>query len=116
MREANGWIDYRADRLWPPPVPARLRVRYRPCGPVSPAQPGSLEHFLAERYLLYAYKNGGLYRGQVHHAPYPLQIAEAAGLEESLLEAAGIRRPDSAPLAHYASELSVRIFPLRRIS
>lgn len=116
MREENGWIDYRADRLWPPPVPSNLRVRYRPSGPVSPAHPGSLEHFLAERYLLYACKNGRLYRGQVHHAPYPLQTAESSGLDESLLRAAGIHRPDSVPLAHYASEVRVRIFPLRRVS
>jgi uncharacterized protein YqjF (DUF2071 family) len=116
MREDNGWIDYRADRLWPPPAPAHLHVRYRPNGPVQPAQPGTLEHFLAERYLLYAYKGGHLYRGQVHHEPYPLQKAEAMDLDETLLSAAGIHRPDSAPLAHYASELNVRIFPLRRIT
>jgi len=109
------WTDYRSERLWPAPVPANIKVRYRPIAPVTLAQPDSLEHFLAERYLLYAYKNGRLYRGQVHHPPYPLQIAEATGLQESLLHAAGITRPDTPPLAHYAEELNVRIYPLRTI-
>lgn len=115
MREEGDWVDYSLERLWPPPVPARLRVRYRGIGPVQPAQPGTLEHFLAERYLLYAHREGRLYRGQVHHPPYPLQRAEAEGLEESLLSAAGIHRPGSVPLAHYAAELSVRIYPLREV-
>jgi uncharacterized protein YqjF (DUF2071 family) len=49
----------------------------------------------------------------VHHAPYPLQRAEVLSLDETLLQAAGIERPDEAPLAHYAREISVEIFPLQ---
>jgi len=116
MRIEGPWVDYALDRLWPPPIPAHLRIRYRAIGPVTPAKPGSLEHFLAERYLLYAYRDGQLYRGRVHHAPYPLQTAEIEGLEETLLSAAGIRRPDAPPLMHYASELNVRIYPLRTVT
>jgi uncharacterized protein YqjF (DUF2071 family) len=115
MKHDGEWIDYGVDRLWPPPTPARLRVRYRPVGPVSPAEPGTLEHFLAERYLLYAYRDGLLYRGQVHHAPYPLQPAEAADLDETLLAASNIQRPEGLPLVHYARGVDVRIFSLRRI-
>ena len=75
---------------------------------------GTLEHFLAERYLLYAQKRDGtLRRGQVHHAPYPLQSAELADHDESLLAAAGIERPATAPLVHFASGVDVEIFGLR---
>src|SRR6185503_16889952 len=36
-------------------LPANLSVRYGPVeGPVQPAPAGSLEHFLVERYILYA--------------------------------------------------------------
>jgi uncharacterized protein YqjF (DUF2071 family) len=115
MEIQGEWTNYKLDRLWPAPIPAHLSVRYRPISPVTHAEPDSIEHFLAERYYLYAYKNGTLYRGQVHHAPYPLQVAEAADLNESLLESARIERPDQAPLAHYAEELNVRIYPLRAV-
>jgi uncharacterized protein len=108
-------IDYASERRWPEPTPAECRVRYAPSGPVTPASPGSLEHFLAERYLLYAYKNDVLYRGQVHHPPYPLQTAVVSQLEENLIEAAGITRPVTPPLAHYAREVRVHIFPLHRV-
>ncbi len=115
LRTEGEWMDYASERLWPDPMPANLRVRYRSIGPVCPALPDTLEHFLVERYFLYTNKHGHLYRGQVHHAPYPLQTIEAIELDENLLRAAGITRPDIAPLAHYASELNVRIYPLRRV-
>ena len=50
---------------------------YRPRGEASPAAAGTLEHFLAERYCLYAHDDGRLWRGEIHHLPWPLQAAEA---------------------------------------
>lgn len=108
-------VDYATERLWPGPTPANCRVRYWPMGPVGAAQPGTLEHFLVERYILYAYAPGRLYTGWVHHAPYPVQPADFADLEETMLAAAGIARPDAPPLAHYAREVRVRVYGLRRL-
>jgi len=91
------------------------------CRPVSPpaaAAPGTLEHFLAERYFLFADTGNGIHRGQVHHTPYPLQTAEVTDWDESLLEAAGIQRPAGPPIAHYAETVHVEIFglePLRGV-
>lgn len=116
LEAANGEIEYQSERLWPAPVPALCSVRTRPVGPVNPAVVGTLEHFLAERYLLYAYARKRLYRGQVYHTPYPLQKVELLFLDETLLKAAGFTRPDDAPLVHYAQGVNVRIFPLRPIS
>ena len=106
-------VRFASRRRRPGPLPAGCEVTYTPQGPVSPAAPGSLEHFLAERYVLYAARGRRLYRGQVHHAPYPLQAARVEGLRENLVAAAGLSRPDAAPLAHYASAVDVEIFPLR---
>ena len=96
--------------------PADIYVRYRPAeGPVAPAAPGTLEHFLVERYLLYSMdKQHQLHRARVHHQPYPLQRVEVETLEETLVWAAGIRRPDSAPIRHYAREVNVDIDPPER--
>ncbi|HEX7840626.1 MAG TPA: DUF2071 domain-containing protein [Kofleriaceae bacterium] len=93
---------------------ARFRGTCRPRGEPRAAAPGTLEHFFAERYILHAEKRDGtLRRGQVHHPPYPLQPAELAGYDESLLTAAGIERPAGAPLVHFASGVDVEIFALR---
>ena len=96
---------------------ARFRGSCRPAGEPRAAEPGTLEHFLAERYLLYALaRDGALRRGQVHHAPYPLQPATLADWDESLLAAAGIVRPaGEAPLVHFAAGVDVEVFALERV-
>jgi uncharacterized protein YqjF (DUF2071 family) len=51
---------------------------YERTGAASPARPGTLEHFLAERYCLYSVdESGRLHRAEIHHLPWPLQGAEA---------------------------------------
>ena len=42
------------------------------------SRPGTIEHFLTERYALYTTGPGGkLHRGNIHHLPWPLELAEA---------------------------------------
>ncbi|AMV37679.1 YqjF family protein [Planctomyces sp. SH-PL62] len=109
-------IAYRSDRLWPGPAPAGCDLAYQPEGTPRASAPGTLEHFLAERYILYTTHRGRLLSGRVHHPPYPLQPARVLHLEESLTAAADVPRPIGVdPLAHYASEVRVRVYPLRPV-
>jgi len=111
----TGTIAYAGRRLWPGPHPGSYAIRAVPQGAVTPASPGTLEHFLVERYLLYATHRGRLYRGQVHHRPYPLQTAETHAVEENLLAVNGLTRPDAPPLAHFAAGVDVEIFSLETV-
>ena len=109
-------VDYTTERLWPRPMPASCSVRYLPSGQPAPAEVGTLEHFLAERYLLYTCDDRQrLYCGQVNHLPYPLQTASVLSLEENMISAAGIHRGHEAPLVHYARGVAVDVFPLRPV-
>jgi hypothetical protein len=90
---------------------AELRCRYRPIGPAASAPAGTLEFFLAERYLLYAWDGRALRSARVHHVPYPLRPAAADGVHETLTGAAGLPPPVGPPaLVHYADEVDVRIY------
>lgn len=96
--------------------PANCEVRYRPTGAPSSASPGTLEHWLTERYCLYAADpQGGLWRGEIDHVPWPLQPAEAAFSTNTMTEPLGLQLPDRAPLLHYAHKLDVRVWPLRPV-
>jgi uncharacterized protein YqjF (DUF2071 family) len=108
-------IEYSSQRF-APQCKAHSSLICKPQGKAAPAQPGTMEHFLTERYVLYSQAGQTLYRGRVHHTPYPLQLATVLSLDESLVAAAGIVRPDEAPLAHYAREVSVEIFPLEAVN
>jgi uncharacterized protein len=112
---AGGGRTYRSERRWPAPVPGTLSMRGIAEGPVAASTPGTLQHFLMERYFLYTAHGGALLRGQVHHVPYPVRGARVEGLEENLLEAAGFHRPLAAPLVHASDGVDVEVFALRRV-
>jgi uncharacterized protein YqjF (DUF2071 family) len=97
-------------------TPADAHIHYQPIeGPAAAAAPGTLEHFLIERYVLYAEdEQRQLHRARVHHQPYPVQRAAVNALEETLIWAAGIRRPELPAYRHYASEVNVKVYPLER--
>ena len=81
------------------------------------AQPGTLEHFLAERYILYAQaRTGRLLRGQVHHPPYPLQHATLIHLRESLLAASNIHVHGRPCHTLFSPGVNVEIFGLAPIA
>ncbi|HEX7217497.1 MAG TPA: DUF2071 domain-containing protein, partial [Methylomirabilota bacterium] len=87
-------------------------VRYAPGDVPRPAAPGTLEHFLVERYVLYSTSGSSLFRARVHHVPYPLQPATVEHARETRIATHGITRPDAEPLAHYAAGVDVDIGPL----
>jgi uncharacterized protein YqjF (DUF2071 family) len=92
---------------------AHCDVTYEGVGPAAPAAPGTLDHFLVERYLLYAASGPRLFHARVRHAPYALREARFSGFSETLSAAAGI--PSGVPeRAHAVDGLDVQIFPLRR--
>jgi uncharacterized protein YqjF (DUF2071 family) len=103
VRQArDGWVEYDSRRL-PLGRPARFRARYRPIGPVFNPLPGSIEHFLAERYCLYSVDGRGVVRRlEIHHPPWPLRVAEARIERNTMVAAAGIGLPDVPPLLHFA--------------
>lgn len=108
-----GRIQFESERRQSGAPPARLRVAYAPSGPQFRSQPGSLEHFLTERYCLYALDSGGQpRRGEIDHAPWPLQPASAVIEEQTLAQAAGFELLEGPPLLHYAQRLDVRAWAL----
>jgi len=66
-------------------------------------------------FTLYTESEGTLYRARVHHEPYPAQPAVVPSLREELLPSIGLARPERPPLAHYAREVHVDVFPLREV-
>lgn len=84
-----------------------LNVRYSPCGAVSQSQPGSLEHWLTERYCYFTANRSGLFRCDIHHAPWPLQPARAAFSCNALLPG---REPPA--LLQYSKHIEAVIWPL----
>lgn len=79
-------------------------------GPMHFAEPGTLEFFLVERYLLFtARPDGSLIRGQVHHEPYRIGPAEVSQFSTLPADQAGLVLSDTMlpPLRAEAVDVSI---------
>ncbi len=88
---------------------------WQPIGPAHRAEAETLEFFLVERYLLYTFKNGQIYTGRVHHAPYQLHDVKVIEHGTQLLAPAGLT-PRDTPFDHAicVRNVDVNIFGLQR--
>ncbi len=82
----------------------------------KPAEAGSLEWFLIERYRLFAANpSGRIFSGRVHHRPYEIAPASCQRWSSEPLRWDGFIEPGDAPSSILtASPVDVKIFPLRR--
>lgn len=113
-----GFSDFRSQRKIPLYAAALNRFTYAGTMHPAPAQPGTLEYFLAERYLLFSRsrRTGRLYEGRVWHAPYPLSPARVTHAETSLFSDNGFPSP-ARPADHamVSPRVDVSIYGLQRL-
>lgn len=113
--DVNGDVHYQSRRTMGPA--ATLDVRYRMGEALGPSAPGTLQHFLLERYLLFTQSGGHLLRGQVFHTPYPAHAAQVTSLDETLTRAAGVAPLAQAPrYVHASPGVDVEVFALTRVA
>jgi uncharacterized protein len=102
-------IRYRSRRADPA---AELIVSYRPDGTVFRAPPGTLEHFLTERYCMYVVdERQRIRRADIHHPPWPLQPA-VADIDSNTMAAPHGIELRGEPLLHFTARQDVVIWPL----
>lgn len=115
-RRRGRGLAFTSRRLHPAAPPAAFAAVY---GPVSrPAQPhpGSLAHFLVERYRLFTTdRHGQLYRIEVRHPAWPLQDAQARITTNTMAQAHGLTLPPIAPLLHYSRKITAVFWPPERL-
>ena len=108
-------VTYRSARR--SAVNAQFLSSYEPIGSASSAVPGTLEYFLTERYCLYTTSRSGEPRRlEIHHKPWPLQIADAQIAVNTMASAADIALPAVAPLLHFAKRMDVLTWGMTRLS
>jgi uncharacterized protein YqjF (DUF2071 family) len=107
----DGFVHYRSERIHRGVPEARFAARYRGTGSASGSE---LERWLTERYCLYAANEGGrLFRGDIHHPPWPLQIGEVEIETLEMTRLLEIDFPRQPPLVHFAERLDVVGWSLR---
>lgn len=104
----DSWYHYQSTRIHRGEPAASLSVRFRGTGGEFEATAGSLEHWLTARYCLYAATPvGQLLRGEIDHAPWRLQTAEAITGQNTMLAPLGLEPLDEQPHLLFSSHLAV---------
>ena len=114
-KDAGGEIRFTSQR---PDAPAGLHslFRYRGMGAARRSEPGSLEFFLAERYVLFSRPSNSsqLRSGRVHHRSYALLDAEVLEWTEALFSLNGFDPPNRPPdQAAMSLHVNAAIYPLQ---
>ncbi|HIB67018.1 MAG TPA: DUF2071 domain-containing protein [Phycisphaerales bacterium] len=110
--DKEGWVHYKSRRAW---TGVSSEYLYRPAEPAKVSEEGTLEYFLAERYVLFSEIAGKIYSGRVYHTPYLLSRAEVARQDARLFMLNGFHPPERpADLAHYSRGVKVDVYPLTR--
>lgn len=94
---------------------ARFVAEHQPTGDTFEAEPGSLEHWLVERYRLYCARNGHLLVGEIAHEPWRLRRAEAIIESQTLDSAVGLRLNGPPVSVLFAKHIRTRFWWPRRV-
>jgi len=112
----SGNIEFSSHRTQRGAADAEFAAHYRPKSPIFHTQPGTLEHWLTERYRYYVMdRQERLYSGEVEHDPWPLQEAQADITTNTMALATGIPLPAEPSLLHYAHKINARFHFLRSV-
>lgn len=90
---------------------------YWPIADAVESKPGTIEHFLTERYCLYTQsRDGALLRANVHHLPWPLQEAAAVIEENEIAQPQGVGIDGPPALLHFSKRLDVVVWPVEPVT
>ncbi len=117
-RRDGDTITYSASRrIKTGQMPVQYEGAYRAIGPPNCGGCGKLAHWLTERYCLYSVSpRGHVYRADIHHDMWPLQLAEAEIRLNSMVAPLGLVLPSAPPLLHFSKRLDVVAWQPVRVS
>jgi hypothetical protein len=114
MDEFAGDLTYYSERV---AGGIAMEAVYGATGEVYQAAPGTLDHWLTERYCLYTQsRSGQLFRGHIHHPPWPLQPAKAEFLYNDLSKPHGFALEGPPATLHFSRKIDVVIWGLERVA
>lgn len=111
------FVRYHSERTVRP-RPAVFRGEYAPISDVLPWRPmtEAVERFITERYCLYTVVKGHVYRTDIHHLPWPLQLAKATIECNSMTETVPLNLVGDAVSLHFSKFIDVLVWWPERVS
>ncbi|WP_338778383.1 DUF2071 domain-containing protein [Metabacillus sp. FJAT-52054] len=115
MAEKEGKrTQFTSERLHKGAPSAKLHIEYGPASSEVIMKPSALDLWLTERYCLFTEKRGHLFRGNLDHEPWKLQLGTCIIHTDTIT--VPFRRDESESLhILYAEELKTQFFPFVKL-
>jgi uncharacterized protein YqjF (DUF2071 family) len=107
------WVRFASRRDHPGVPAAHFSARYRAAGGRRLPGGETLTRWLVERYCLYCGADRTLLRAEIHHAPWPIEAAEASIEANALGDALGVSLDGPPALLHFSRGVDAVIWPPR---
>lgn len=111
----NNLVTYASQRTDHRGVPIKFYGSYQPVSDVFYSTPGTLEHWLTERYCFYTMKRRKIYCGEIHHEPWPLQKAELEIIENTMGVVNDLKLSNTPYLCYYVQKMESLFWPLSKL-
>jgi uncharacterized protein YqjF (DUF2071 family) len=112
-RRAGEEVQYASERVSPDGPAASFQATYRGRGDASTARPGSLAHWLSERYCLYTLdERHTVLRADIHHRAWRLREAAADIRLNTMTEGLGIEL-EGLPILHLSARQDTVLWSLQ---
>jgi uncharacterized protein len=116
LSEEGEHFSFQSTRTSPDGPAADLGCSFTCSGERFQAQPGTLEHWLTERYCLYTLAEGGtIQRGDIHHPPWPLQPAAGSFEVNTMASGPGLGLTGE-PILHYSELQDVLLWAIQPVA
>jgi uncharacterized protein YqjF (DUF2071 family) len=113
LRLQGDTVSYSSVRAHKNTGAVEFSARYKPASSVFHAAPGTLDHWLTERYALYAaLRPDRIVYGEIHHRPWALQRAEIELDRNSMTAPLGLDVLEPKALCHFARYHEVVSWPI----
>ena len=92
-----------------------FHVIYHPEDLLFEAEPGTLDHWLLERYCMYSFVGKSLFRGDIHHDKWKVRRGKADITSNTLAPFLPNSVFNQKPIIHFAKRRRFMFFPLKKV-
>jgi uncharacterized protein YqjF (DUF2071 family) len=109
IERSGARIRYRGHRRWPAPAGPGSDVVVEVGDWIGPGDVDELEHWLTARWSLYSRFGSRILTAPVEHRRWPLRRARLIGLDQDIVQAAGLPAPAGDPHVLFSPGVRVQV-------
>lgn len=113
--DVDGRTEFWGQRVDSSGDPVRFAAIYEETGPETPADPGTLAHWVSERRRMLVPRGRHTLVAEIAHDPWPLAPASISITENDLFDAADLPTPGGEPIAYCCDRLEITGSIVRRL-